>query len=265
MSICKRPLLLAWAPARSAGWAAMLLIAGWAGVARADVFGAGSIIIPMDEWYQYNGSAQPNRLGWNGDATLNGLNSTTYPQSAYGSSTACIGPNTATLSGTNANPNPYYPTCWGNGFSPSSTGLQHAFGLLYYLAKNNVPVAVALRTNKEALGDYDFSVASPDGSTNPFYAIGWSAQFGSLSGSCLSGSAPCYQKAATEPSMGGATAYYRGAPFIVDAAYAPQALALLSSSSAPSFVHDVVLHVARNNFTAPISSVIQTTPKPVAI
>ena len=254
MRFTKRPLLLA-----------SMLLAGWAGVARADTFAAGSIVIPMDECFQYNGSSQPNRLGWNGNATLNALSSATYPQSSYASSTACIGPNTATLSGSNTNPSPYFPTCWGNGFTPSTTGLQHAFGLLYYLASNNIPVSIALNSSKEALGDYDFSITSPDGTTNPFLAIGWSAQFTGLSGSCLSGSAPCYQKAATEPSMSGATVYYRGAPFIIDSAYASQALTLLSSSSAPSFLHDVVLHVSRNNFTAPISGVIQTTPKPVGI
>src|SRR5215471_12508751 len=155
---------------RIVGLFAAAIVGGMATGARADTFGAGSIIIPMDECYQYNGTQQNTRLGWNQGALPNRVNSGTYPVSTFDNNNLataqCIGLDVSTVS----NKDPFDQTCWGDGFTPSVTGIQHAFGLLYYLASNNIPVAVAIRTNKEALGDYDFSIASADGTTNPVYA-----------------------------------------------------------------------------------------------
>src|SRR5262249_21821169 len=153
----------------------------------------------------------------------NRVNSATYPVATFDNNNLataqCIGLDTSTVT----NKDPYNPTCWGNGFSPSATGIQHSFGLMYYLASKNIPIAVALRTNKEALGDYDFYVTSSDGSTNPVYALGYKGLYGSV-GACQIGSGTaCYgmsELGGTSTSMGGASAYYRGAPFIIDAAYA---------------------------------------------
>src|SRR5262249_4092367 len=64
-------------------------------------------------------------------------------------------------------------------------------------------------------------------------------------------------------STSGNPIYYRGAPFIVSAAYAQAALSVLAGGSA--MFSDVTVHVSRNSFTAPITSVIQDTPKPVGI
>src|SRR5690242_7143294 len=68
---------------------------GMTTAARADTFAAGSIIVPMDECFQYNGTAQTSRLGWNQGALPNRVSSSTYPIATYDntnlSTAQCIG------------------------------------------------------------------------------------------------------------------------------------------------------------------------------
>src|SRR5262249_39801048 len=115
--------------------AAISILCGSAGAARADTFPPGSLIIPMDNCYQYAGTAQYARQEWNAGLPYG---------TAYTSATACVWIDNGTTP--NSLGDPYDATCWaGAGYPASSTGIQHAFGALYLLAKNNIPVSVALR------------------------------------------------------------------------------------------------------------------------
>jgi hypothetical protein len=214
----------------------------WASRSRADSFQAGSLIIPTDECYQGgatnaapwapSGATPAVREGWSPDGTM----CTWYDANS-------------TLSTNGA---PYYGACWAaltTTYGATSTGLQHAFGVLYLLAKNNIPVSIINRTDKQALGDYDFSVAPTD-SGNPVYYLRWSSGY----------------QARNLASTGGAPVYYRGMPFVVAAAYAEQALAVLTASNnAGGLFSDVTLHVARADFQAPVAALIATTPKPIGV
>jgi hypothetical protein len=226
-------------------WGALFLVLAAAGTARADSFPAGSMIIPMDSCYQYAGVAQPIRQGWN-----QGLPWATD----YSTSTACV--ELTTTSTPNTSVAPYYSSCYaGLGYPYSPTGLQHAFGLLYLLAKNNVPVAVALRGDKEAVGDEDFGVPSPDGSTNAAFFMKWNG--GGFTSGELGGSAT---------STAGATIYYRGGPLIIDAANVQKALSVMQTfHTANPIISDVLMHIARAPFQVPVAGVVQTTPKPVGL
>src|SRR2546429_9461448 len=100
----------------------------------------------MDECYQYNGSSQYTRQGWNAGQ----LYSTTYS-----GATACVQLDNTTTPASTADP--YDGRCWaGSGYPAATTGLQHAYGVLFLLAKNGVPVTAAVRPNKEATVEHDF-------------------------------------------------------------------------------------------------------------
>src|SRR5438552_3383981 len=96
--------------------AAAITFAG-ATTSRADTFSPGSLIIPMDECYQYNGSSQYTRQGWNAGQ----LYSTTYS-----GATACVQLDNTTTPASTADP--YDGRCWaGSGYPAATTGLQHAY------------------------------------------------------------------------------------------------------------------------------------------
>src|SRR5262249_44132954 len=214
----------------------------WAGEAHADLFSAGSLIIPMDQCYQFNGTAQYTRQGWNQGQPYG---------TAYSSANACVWlDNTTTPNTIN---DPYDGACLaGPAYPASPAAIQHAFGALYLLASNNIPVMVSLRANKEALGDYDFYVTSPDGTSNAVFYLKFSGGF-------YAG----YELGGLATSTAGKNIYYRGAPFVIPASYAQKALSVLQAG--PAVFNDVLIHVARSDFQAPVSGVIQTTPKPVGV
>src|SRR5262245_8394334 len=81
------------------------------GAARAETFAAGSLIIPLDECFQYNAASQSGRLGWNSGTLPNAINSS-Y-SSTFTSGSTCIALDTSSTAvdgGTSGDP--YYPKCW---------------------------------------------------------------------------------------------------------------------------------------------------------
>src|SRR5215831_197123 len=151
----------------------------------ADTFPAGSLIIPTDECYQLGqtnaaawvASSNPMvRETWTSSTTCGYADSTSTATNVSGGTADCSNP---AGTGADATPTSYYAQCatssypsYGTCYAPtgygaSSTGMQHAFGVLYLLASNHVPVSVALNPKKVALSDPDFSIEAPGSNINP--------------------------------------------------------------------------------------------------
>jgi hypothetical protein len=142
------------------------------------------------------------------------------------------------------------PFAAGSLIIPMDASVPHGFGVAWLLAKNDIPVRVVLRDHKQALGDDDFLVPATS-SDNPVYALRWRATG---------------WVAHDLTSMGGAGMSYGGAPFVVDAADTARALAVLEASNRASPIFaDVTLHIARNDFEAPVLAILATGPRPIGV
>jgi hypothetical protein len=180
-------------------------------------FSAGALLIPMDQCYNPDYAASADYVS----------NGTTC---AAGSKFACYA-------------------------NYTSGNVRLPYGLMYLLAENNIPVTIILNPKKLGLGDADFSVTPPTGSTTQ-------------TSSYLKWSSSQYTLTSTAMTCGTNTVYYGGMPFLVDAPFAAQALQIITSyntaHSSTSF-SAVPLHVINYPFTAPVLGVMGSRPKPVLI
>jgi hypothetical protein len=128
------------------------------------------------------------------------------------------------------------------------------FGVLYLLAENNIPVNIILNQTKVGLADADFSITPPAGSSTATVAH----VLPSASGYTIdSAGIPC----------GANSVYYGGMPFVVEASFAQQALAVLTAfdNANSNLFTPVTFHIANYPFSAPVLAVMATRPKPVLI
>jgi hypothetical protein len=214
-------------------------------------FQAGSLIIPTDDCYQHG----LDNATWYGPST----NALVSEQWATDSS-ACTYYDSTTTPSTLTAPD-FAPAtgggshCWAAstaGYGATAGAMLHTYGLAYLLAKNEIPVHVLLSPNKLGSAEPDAVVPAVSASVNGVYYLSWSAG--------------AYSAAELTP-MAGASVYYRGAPFVVDAAFAQQALAYLTAQlgAGATMFRDVKIHVSRTAFTAPVVGILDTTPKPLGL
>jgi len=206
--------------------AAILVLGGRRAHADTD-FQPGSLVIPMDSCGQL--AQTPAYCNWNA-----------------GSCTC-----------------PSRPSCAfvGSGY-PTGGSVKLPFGLVYLLATNGIPVNVALSSTKVTLGDPDFSIAQPNSSSIPATVLTWS----SSASNPLDGGTGSYQPHDSYIKSGTTSMSYGGGSFVVDAAYAQDALRVLSwFNRLDNTFNGVVIHMSYNVFTAPIGAVLQSRPRPVGI
>ena len=128
------------------------------------------------------------------------------------------------------------------------------FGLLYLLAENNIPVSIILNQTKLGLADADFSITPPTGSTTATVTH-------------LAPSTAGYVVDSAGVTCGTSSVYYGGMPFVIEASFAAQALAVITAfdhSHADLFA-PVTIHVSNYPFTAPVLAVMASRPRPVLI
>ncbi len=143
----------------------------------------------------------------------------------------------------------------------STANIRHPFGMLYLLAENNIPVNIILNQTKLGLADEDFHVTPPTGATAPNTVTYLAESSGVYKAVAASSGVDC----------GVNTVYYSGMPFVVDATYAQQALAVIQafnaaqSGSNKDLFGDVPMHIINYPFTAPVLGILESRPKPVLI
>lgn len=182
-------------------------------------FSAGSWIIPMDSCYQ---PSQPfNASSFKG---------TTDASTVYGSHGSCPDTSGAT----------------------AKDGILKAYGLVYRLLQNGVPVYYILDTNKTKVDDPDLTLTG----ANVVKVINHSTWTSST-------------------FMRKTTISYRGAPFIIAAGDVPTARNLLKTNSAftqtdprtrRGMFEDVYIHEAQSNILqAPVRALLNQTPPKIAL
>ncbi len=190
-------------------------------------FSAGSWIIPMDACYQptqsFNGSSF---AGSNQSSTI------------YGATTSCP-----------------------DGSLAGKDGVLKAYGLIYRLLQNNVPVYYILNTNKTAVDGVDLTVSSTTGT--PVTQV------------IHSGSTSTYGNTQEFMKSTNTSISYRGAPFIISAADVPTVLNLLKTNSnftgidprtGRAWFQDVWIHQAKVNILqAPVRAILMQTPPKIAL
>lgn len=200
----------------SCGGGGVANVCGTGTVTQTASFSAGALIIPMDQCYNNDYSA-------GADYTSNGTTCAANAQFA----------------------------CYRN---YSGGNVRLPFGLIYLLAVNNIPVSIILNPTKRGLGDADFSVTPPAGSTTQ-----------TASHVTYNGTAWVVNTA--DMSCGTNTVYYGGMPFIVDGPYADQALQVIKNFNAANgnLFTPVPLQIINYDFQAPVLGVMASRPKPVGI
>ena len=190
-------------------------------------FSAGSWIIPMDACYQPSQS-------FNGTS----FSGTNEASTIYGATTNCP-----------------------DGQITGHDGVLKAYGFVYRLLQNNVPVYYILDTTKTAVDGVDLTVTSTTG--RPVQLVTHS---GTLSNY---GSETQFMNSAHK------TISYRGAPFIISASDVPTVLNLLKTNSdftgtdsrtGRTYFQDVQIHQADVNILqAPVKAILQQTPPKIAL
>jgi hypothetical protein len=197
-----------------------IFVCGAAWAAPTD-FSAGSWIIPMDACYQTS-------QGFNGSGSFSGTNQTST----------------------------FYASCPDISTNTGHDGIIKAYGLVYRLIQNNIPVYYILNPSKTSVDGTDLTITNNSGNpvdrlshTNWHYNSFMSGSHHSIS--------------------------YRGAPFIVSATDVPAALNLLQND--PNFTYtdprtgrvvfrDVQIHHARVNITqAPVRAILNQLPPKIAL
>ncbi|MGZ3405411.1 MAG: hypothetical protein ACXVAN_03140, partial [Polyangia bacterium] len=203
------------------------LVAARPAHAAAYDFSAGSWIIPMDTCYQ------PSQ-------TFNGtlFDGTNEASTVYGANTSCP-----------------------DGAQTGRDGVLKAYGLIYRLLQNNVPVYYILDTTKTAIDAPDMTITSS--TATPVSLVthsGTLANYGNTSEFMVS----------THKTIS-----YRGAPFVISAADVPTALALLKTNTTftgtdprtgRTWFQDVYIHQAKVNILqAPVRAVLLQNPPKIAL
>jgi len=220
---------------KKVSWLSAALVLGWLGAARADTgFEPGSLIIPLDACGQEN--SDPAYCTWSA-GTCGNCSAVTCSYNAFG-----------------------YPT--GNN--------KLAFGAAYLLATNGIPIHVALSSTKSTLGDPDFVVTRPNASSVPAPVLAWN----SAAPNPLDGGTGSYQIHTSWIASGTISMPYTSSAFIIDAAYAQDALRVLTwfnrfglqtNPGSLNAFDGVVIHMAYNHFRAPIAAVLESRPRPVGV
>lgn len=129
-----------------------------------------------------------------------------------------------------------------DGKSPADDGAIAAYGVVHLLLRRGVPVSVAVSATKASLAASDFSITDP------------------------AGGAPVQRLARPGDGVVSFTSQttirYRGGPFVIDAADAPQARALLATELTAA---STAVHVARVPFTAPVALRLVGAPTRLAL
>jgi hypothetical protein len=195
-------------------------VSGAAWAAPTD-FSAGSWIIPMDACFQTS-------QAFNGSGSFSGTNQ---------SST-------------------WYASCPDISTNNGRDGITKAYGLVYRLIQNNIPVYYILNPTKTSVDDTDLTITNNSGTpVDRLSRTNWQYR------SFMSGSHHSIS--------------YRGAPFIVSATDVPAALNLLQND--PNFTYtdsrtgrvvfrDVQIHRAKVNITqAPVRAILNQLPPKIAL
>jgi len=121
-------------------------------------------------------------------------------------------------------------------------GMIPAYSLMFRLVQAGIPVSWSLRSGKTDWNDVDFSIVKAG-----FGPVTWRA--------------PGHAENATRYSSQ-TTIQYRGAPFVIDAAYAAEAITLMNTlgNIHPEY-KDVDYHIAQVGFDAPIYKTLTQLPK----
>ncbi|HXU71970.1 MAG TPA: hypothetical protein VN947_21705 [Polyangia bacterium] len=191
-------------------------------------FSAGSWIIPMDA------CNQPSRA-FNG-SSFNGSNETS---TIYGSASSCP-----------------------EGSITGKDGVLKAYGLIYRLLQNNVPVYYILDTTKSGVDQPDLTITST--TATPVSRVTHSG-----------GTYSTYGNTSEFMNSTHRSIVYRGAPFIISAADVPTALNLMKTNSAftgtdsrtgRGYFDDVYIHQAKVNILqAPVRAILMQTPPKIAL
>lgn len=126
-----------------------------------------------------------------------------------------------------------------NTFAQGDDGLIPVYSLMQRLVLDGIKVHWALRAGKTSWDDYDVSITLASGGP-----VTWRDRGGGSD-----------TRFASLPEI-----RYAGAPFIIDAADAPAALALMAGYTQTDY-DKIDLHVAQTSFTAPVFSSITQLPK----
>ncbi|MCU1283531.1 MAG: hypothetical protein JWM53_7077 [bacterium] len=203
------------------------LVAAQRAHAAAYDFSAGSWIIPMDSCYQpsqqFNGSSF---AGTNAVSTV------------YGANTSCP-----------------------DGVQAGRDGILKAYGLVYRLLQNNVPLYYILDTTKAGIDSPDMTITSS--TATPVSLVthsGALSTYGNTSEFMVS----------THKSIS-----YRGAPIVISAADVPTVLNLLKTNTdftgtdprtGRAWFQDVYIHQAKVNILqAPVRAILLQTPPKIAL
>src|SRR4051812_19769794 len=190
-------------------------------------FSAGSWIIPMDACYQptqsFNGSSF---AGTNEASTV------------YGATTNCP-----------------------DGSLTGRDGVLKAYGFIYRLLQNNVPVYYILNTSKTAVDGVDLTITST--TATPVSQV------------VHSGATSTYGNTVEFMNAANKTINYRGAPFVISAADVPTVLNLLKTNSdftgtdsrtGRTWFQDVYIHQAKVNILqAPVKAILLQAPPKIAL
>jgi len=190
-------------------------------------FSAGSWIIPMDACYQPSQS-------FNG-TSFSGSNETS---TIYGATSNCP-----------------------DGSLAGKDGVLKAYGFIYRLLENNVPVYYILNTSKSAVDGVDLTITSTTGTP--------------VSQVVHSGSTSTYGNTTEFMKSTNTSINYRGAPFIISATDVPTVLNLLKtntdftgtdSRTGHTWFQDVYIHQAKVNILqAPVKAILLQTPPKFAL
>lgn len=193
-------------------------------------FSAGSWIIPMDACYQPTQS-------FKGGTTVT-FSGTSETSTVYGGASSCP-----------------------DGALAGKDGVLKAYGFVYRLLQNNVPVYYILNTNKTSVDAVDLTITST--TATPVSQV---IHSGSTS---TYGNTQEFMKAANKSIS------YRGAPFIISAADVPTVINLLKTDSSftgtdprtgRSWFQDVWIHQAKVNILqAPVRAILMQTPPKIAL
>jgi hypothetical protein len=204
-----------------------LLVSAGPSLAQNVTFGAGSLIVPMDQCY-------------NPSPASASVVATDWVSGACG--TAAVA-----------------PTCYSHSYGTGD--LRLPYGLVYLLAVNHIPVYLVDNPSKLRLSDADI-VVSP--------SVGATAQTVTY----LNPSSGHYLADGSALGCGANPVSYWGMPFVVDASYTAEAVAVIDQfNNNPSMYvggntttfAPVPLHVVNYAFSANVIGVIASRPKPVGI
>jgi hypothetical protein len=176
---------------------------------------------------------------------------------------ACLQP-TKSFNGSSfassAQPSTIYSSC------PDTSGTAYdgvlkAYGLVYRLLQNGIPVYYILNTNKSTVDDIDLTITAS--SANPVQLLNHDA---TSSG---------FGTSSNFMSAGHTSISYRGAPFIISASDVPAAQSLIKTNSnltdndartGRAWFKDVYIHVAKTNILqAPVRAILLQTPPKIAL